>query len=558
MKTLKAVLTLTGSIWLLSSCGGGTGGASPISSRQLELAPALPVSEVANVAPGGPLEPADAFRLLTQATYGPTLEDISHAGALGTDAWINEQMQQPATFMSEGLSRANSQQWNEFVNVWWRHAIEANDQLRQRVAFALSQILVVSATAGLDDEQAGLANYYDILVRHAFGNYRQLLEEVTLNPVMGQYLSMKGNRKPDPEENIQPDENYAREVLQLFSVGQVLLNEDGSPRLDAGGVPLPAYDQSTIENFARVFTGWHFANADDFRWSRTSDYISPMKPWEEHHDTDAKVLLRDKAIPAGMSAREELNAALDNIFNHPNVGPFIAKQLIQRLVTSNPSGQYIADVARVFNSNQAGERGSLASTIKAILAHKEARSGHLDNPDTFGKLKEPLLRVTQIWRAFEPETIPFEFNYGWVQNDLGQSPMNSPSVFNFFRPTFSQPGEIRDRGLVSPEFQIMDETSIIKMTNRLLANTLWSHNFKNDSGGQRIAIDITTEMDLEPDPEALLDHLNLLLLGGQMSLDLRFATLDLMEARNHPNAASQRVAEAIFLIASSPEAAVQR
>ena len=559
MLQTRSLIFLISCICFLGSCGGGVDNGTG-SSSELEpaIAPALPATEVANAAPDGPLNDADAFRLLEQATFGPTLIDIASAGAMGAEAWISEQMQMPATYLSDGLAAANSQKWNEYVNVWWRHAIQADDQLRQRVAFALSEILVVSADAGLGDEQFGLANYYDILLRNAFGNYRDLLEEVTLNPVMGEYLSMKGNRKPDPDENIQPDENYAREVLQLFSIGQVQLNNDGTARLDTEGVPLPSYDQTTIENFARVFTGWHFANADHFIWPQNTDYIAAMQPFEEYHDTDSKVLLNNTTLPPGQTARQDLDAALDNIFNHPNVGPFIARQLIQRLVTSNPSAQYVSDVATVFNSNQAGERGSLASTVKAILMHSEARSGHLANPDSFGKLKEPIIRIAQIWRAFEPATIPYEFNYSWVEDEVGQAPLNSPSVFNFFRPSYSQPGEIRDRGLVSPEFQIVDETSIINITSRLLANTIWSHNFKNDSSGQRIAIDITFEMELQPNRDELLDHLNLLLLGNQMSNELRNEISLQMDTRDYESAASQQVVEAIFLIASSPEAALQR
>jgi len=552
------VATVVSSVWLITGCAPGGDGATPLSSQPPAIAPALPDTEVANAISNDPLSPQDTFRLMEQATFGATLQALENAGKSGPEAWINEQMQMPTTYLSDGLAAANHREWNEYINVWWRHAIKADDQLRQRVAFALSQILVVSADAGgLGEQQFGLANYYDILLRHAFGNYRDLLQEVTLNPVMGHYLSMKGNQKPDPERNIQPDENYAREVLQLFSIGQVLLNENGTPMLDQGGVPLPAYDQNTIENFARVFTGWHFANADHFIWPQNKDYISPMEPWEQFHDKEAKTLLNGEIIPAGMSAREEVTAALDNIFNHPNVGPFIVKQLIQRLVTSNPSGDYVRDVARVFNRNQAGERGSLASTIKAILMHREARQGHIDNPDTFGKLKEPLIRMTQIWRAFEPKSIPRDFSYSWVERELGQAPLNSPSVFNFFRPNYSQPGDIRDRGLVSPEFQIMDETSIIKVTSRLLASTIWSHNFKHDDQGKRIVIDIDREMDLEPDRDDLLDHLDLLLLGGRMSPELRFEINQLMDARDYDNAASQRVVEAIFLIVSSPEAALQ-
>ncbi len=557
--TIKTrTLGLAGLLWALSGCGGGGEGAVALKSQVPASAPALPATEVANAAPDNPLSAVDAYRLLAQSTFGPQLDDILLATGEGPESWINQQMQLPAVFLSDGLRKANSDRWNEYVNVWWRQAIQAEDQLRQRVAFALSEILVVSAHDGLSEEQFGLANYYDILLRNAFGNYRDLLGEVTRNPVMGEYLSMKGNRKPDAAENIQPDENYAREILQLFSIGQVLLKEDGTPELDGDGVPLPAYDQTTIENFARVFTGWHFANAEHFRWPENKDYLAPMQPWPDYHDTGPKTLLRGLELPAGQSAEEDLRAALDNIFNHPNVGPFISKQLIQRLVTSNPSNEYVRDVAAVFNQNAAGVRGSLASVVKAILMHQEARLGHLEYPHTYGKLKEPLIRLTQLWRAFEPETIHYDFNYGWAGHELGQAPLNSPSVFNFFRPDFSQPGEIQDSGLVSPEFEILDESSIITITSRLLANTLWAHNFKNDADAERIIIDISREMNMEPDLDVLLDHLDLLLLGGRMSAELRSEVEYLMSERNYNGAASQRVVEAIFLIATSPEAAVQQ
>ncbi|ASJ76493.1 DUF1800 domain-containing protein [Granulosicoccus antarcticus] len=558
MTIIKRTISLAGLLCVLTGCGGGGDGAVALQTREPASAPALPATEVANAAPDTPLSDQEAYRLLEQGTFGPRIEDIQLASGQSPESWINQQMQLPAIYLSDGLHNADSERWNEYVNVWWRQAIQADDQLRQRVAFALSQILVVSAHDGLGDEQFGLANYYDILLRNAFGNYRDLLSEVTRNPLMGEYLSMKGNRKPDLAENIQPDENYAREILQLFSIGQVLLNEDGTPQTDAEGVPLPAYDQTTIENFARVFTGWHFANAEDFRWPKNKDYLSPMEPWSEYHDTDAKTLLGGVELAAGQSAEADLNAALDNIFNHPNVGPFISKQLIQRLVTSNPSDGYVRDVTAVFNQNAIGERGSLGSVIKAILMHTEARQGHLQEPDTFGKMKEPLIRMTQLWRAFEPETIHYNFNYGWAGHELRQAPLGSPSVFNFFRPDFSQPGEIRSNGLVSPEFEILDESSVITITSRLLASILWSHNFKNDADSERMIIDISREMDLEPDIDALLDHLDLLLLGGRMSFELRAEVEYLMSERSYDGAASQRVVEAIFLIATSPEAAVQR
>ncbi len=555
MKHFLPCLIIGGCTWLLSACAPGDTSFTS-STQPPAIAPALPISEVANAVDGGPMAPQEAFRLLEQASFGPTLNDIGFVGTEGANIWIDQQMQLPATFMSDGLAQSNSEKWNEYINVWWRNAVTADDQLRQRVAFALSQILVVSADDGLGDEQFGLANYYDILLRHSFGNFRNLLEDVTLSPIMGEYLGMKGNRKPAAEENIQPDENYAREALQLFSIGQVLLNDDGTPVIDTDGIPLPSYTQTTIENFARIFTGWHFANADHFIWPQNSDYISPMEPWEQFHDTDAKILLQGEKVAAGLSARQDLDIALDNIFNHPNVGPFLSKQLIQRLVTSNPSAQYVSDVTAVFNNNSQGVRGSLASTVKAILMHSEARLGHLDNADEFGKLKEPLIRMTQLWRAFAPDSIPSSFDYSWVEDQLEQALLSSPTVFNFYRPDFSLPGEINDRGLVSPEFQIVDESSIIKMTSKLLSASVYSHNY-NTANTQTITIDIEREMQLEPNPDELIEHLNLLLLGGRMSIALKDEVKELMSTRVHVGAESLRVTEAIFLIVTSPEAALQ-
>ncbi len=556
MKT-RIIILLPILIMLLAGCGGGTGNTTG-STAAPAIAPALPATEVNNAAPDNPMSKEEAFRLLEQTSFGATLKDIDAISGKGPEFWLDDQMSKPATFMSDGLRQSKNDRWNEYINVWWRHAVNADDQLRQRVAFALSEIFVISSADGLGDEQPGLANYYDILLRHSFGNYRELIEEITLNPVMGEYLSMKGNHKPDPEENLRPDENYARELLQLFSIGLSLLNDDGTTINDADGVPLPTYDQDIVEAFAHVFTGWHFANADHFRWPQNKDFINPMVAWPEYHDTGEKKILNGKVIPAGQTAEEDLADALDNIADHPNVGPFIVKHLIAKLVTSNPSKQYVRDVVQVFNSNSNGERGNLGSTVKAILMHKEARQGHIENPDTFGKTKEPLLRITQMWRAFEPnDGIHPDFNYAWVSDELQQAPLASPTVFNFFTPDFSQPGRIRDMGLVSPEFEILDESSMISLTSRVLANSLWSHNYKVAGDGHRIAINIDREMEMEHDRELLLDHLDLLLLGGRMSPELRLEVSKLMDTRDYNNAASQRIAEAIFLIMSSPEAAVQ-
>ncbi len=558
---LRAVL-IGSALATLIGCGTAdettynTGSASS-SAAVPGLGAALPATEVENAFEDGPLNQRQAFRLVEQSTYGFRMEDLNRA-AEGANAWIDYQMQQPVTWLLPTFRSIDSGLWNEHVNAWWRNSIEADDQLRQRVAFALSEIFVVSGTNGLGGHREGLANFYDIFLKNAFGNYRTLLEEVTLNPIMGEYLSMKGNHKPVPEENIRPDENYAREVLQLFSIGLVQLAPDGTPILDEDGIGVPTYTQETIEAFAHVFTGWHFANADHFRWPKKEDYMSPMEPWEAFHDKGSKALLNGFVVPAGQDARTDLDMALNNIFNHPNVGPFISEQLIQRLVTSNPTRQYVQDVAAVFNSNRNGERGNLGSVIKAILMHQEAREGHERSPDTFGKLKEPLLRMTQLWRAFQPTRIQKEFNYSWAANELGQAPFQSPSVFNFFRPDYSHPGPIADADLVSPEFEIHNESSIIAITNRLLHSSIWGHNYKADLHSQNIAIDITDEMQLEPDHNALIDHLDLLLLGRRMSDELRAEVQQLMSERNGEGNASLRVAEAIFLIMSSAEAAVQK
>jgi len=550
--TLAATLVIT----LTAGCGVGVEGQA--SGRNPAKAAAIAAALAAPDSPAVTRAKNDAKRFLDQATFGPTLTDINHVNEIGVAAWVDEQMQLPATLMLPAMRQIKDHRWNEYVNVWWRHAVTAEDQLRQRVAFALSELFVVSARDGLGDEQLGLSNYYDILVRNAFGNYRDLLQEVTLSPIMGEYLSMKGNHKPDPERSIRPDENYARELLQLFSIGLVKLNDDGSVVTDKSGTPVPTYNQDTVEAFAHVFTGWNFPGADDFLWPSETDYISPMVAYPGYHAGREKTLLRGRVLPQGQSPEKDLTQALNNIFNHPNVGPFISQQLIQKLVTSNPSAQYIKDITSVFNANESGERGSLGSVVRAILLHDEARRGHLDNPTTFGKLKEPLLRVTALWRAFEPDRFPANFNYAWVGTELGQSPLNSPSVFNFFTPFYSLPGEIQDRGLMSPEFEILDESSIITLTNRMLANSIWSHNYQYESDEYRLALNIDLEVALEQKGrERLLSHLDMLLLGGRMSDALRQELRTLMNQYDYDSGGPQRVIETIFMIVSSPAAAVQ-
>ena len=497
-----------------------------------------------------------AARFLQRATFGPTLSDIAHLRQLGYTAWIAEQMQKPATFLLPVTREHNPPRWAEHVNSWLINSTTADDQLRQRVAFALSQFFVVSDQNGLGDQQAALANYYDILVANSFGNFRDLMEQVTLSPIMGDYLSMKGNQKPDTEKGIRPDENYARELLQLFSIGLVQLELDGTVVLDDNDVPVATYDQQVVEAFAHVFTGWHFKDVENWNYPKVKDWYAPMQAYQDRHDQGEKTLLNGAVLPAGQSAEKDLEDALDNIFNHPNVAPFFAQHMIRQLVTSNPSSAYIARVATAFNNDGSGIRGNIAAVVAATLLDDEALNGYQQNPQTFGKLREPLIRLTSLWRAFDARLINSKFTYGWLRNRFNQAPLQAPSVFNFFSPSFSQSGVIRDMNLVSPEFQIHDESSIIELTSAMLAHSIWQ-NTESVSDADLALIDITGLMLLDGQREALFELLGKLTLAKPPSAGLLTQANKLLDARK--NASSEtRTEEMLFLFISSPEAAVQR
>ncbi len=500
---------------------------------------------------------ADAARLLTQATFGPTMAQINRTVGMAYEAWIDEQLQKPTSLQLPKLQAlTTSPQQSDRVDAWWQNVINGEDQLRQRVAFALSEIFVVSDRETLSNRPEALAYYYDLLAEHALGNFRELMEAVTLSPAMGEYLSMLGNEKPDPVRNIRPDENYARELMQLFTIGLVQLNLDGTEKRDSQNQPIPTYDQAIIEGFAHVYTGWTFAGSPRFR-NPVRNYLAQMEPFEDFHDVGEKRLLNGVVLRAGQNARDDLKAALDNIFTHANVAPFISKQLIKRLISSNPSPAYVARVASVFNDDGRGVRGDLAAVVKAILLDNEARFGHLDFQG-FGKLKEPLLRQAALWRAFAAAAANGRYLYANPDRDFGQAPLRSPSVFNFFEPDYQQPGPIADRGLVSPEFQITNETTIVTTTNRLYVNAVLRYVGRvANPGPADILLDIEREKAMASDPPTLIDHLNLLLMSGQMSAEMRNELIDVIEGIALGDG-SQRVVEAIYLIVSSPEFAVQK
>lgn len=526
---------------------------------------------------------AQAARLLQQATFGPTLRELDRVQQLGIAAWIDDQMTNvPATlhrpYMEQIYADFNGprtdltylySEMDDFIfgnnctTPFARAALSGPDQLRQRVAFALSQICVISRRdPNLENKPLAVADYYDIFVRNAFGNYYDILREVTLHPVMGRYLSHIGNQKARPEINQYPDENYAREVQQLFSIGLWELNPDGARQLDAFGQPIPTYGNAEITEFARVFTGLWFGGQTwgNNGWS-DDDSSVPMQMWAEKHDFGAKTLLHGFTIPARAPTVEngmrDIDDALHCLFEHPNTGPFIGRQLIQFLVTSNPSSNYVARIAAKFANDGTGKRGNLAAVVKAILLDEEARDARwfLGAPE-FGRLKEPVHRAMAIARAgnIGRYTNLLWWTWGDFNAAAFQEPTYSPSVFNFFRPSYQPPGLLTQAGLVGPAFQITDSYSSISFPNKL-----WeiaedglayysSYNFPPDYA------------DLLPvsgDAGALVDQVNLLFCGGSMSA----ATRDnLMNAVNQVASYDRllRIRLAVYLAATCPEGAVQR
>jgi uncharacterized protein (DUF1800 family) len=542
---LRHVLAICALLAALAGCGGGAPGGG--------TAPPPPPPPV--------VTKAEAFRFLNQATLGATESEAARVINLGYEGWITEQLERPASLELphvQSLPRPVivSDLQRDRIDVWFRNALRGNDQLRQRMAFALSEILVVSQVGALDDAPYALASYYDLLATRAFGNFRDLLETVTLHPAMGVYLSMLGNQKPNAAANIRPDENYARELMQLFSIGLVELNDDGTTRRDTNNRPIPAYTQPVIEAFAHVYTGWNYAGAVSFLQAERTDQnqVQPMQLYPDFHDTGSKRLLGNTTLPAGQSGAQDLDGALDNIFAHANVGPFLATRLIQRLVGSNPSPAYVARVVTRFNNNGSGVRGDLAAVVRAILLDTEART--VANAATAGKLKEPLLRITQFWRAYNGQAANGSYAAGNPATLLGQGPLQSPSVFNFFSPFYSPPGELRAAGLVAPELQIANE-----FLNTVFVDIVFDQCFNKNSESQNlepedVKIDISAELGVAANTTSLIDMVAGKLLGGVISSALRTEVAGMVD-RIPSTDGTSRAAETIYFIVTSPEFALQ-
>ncbi len=465
------------------------------------------------------LTAVESSRLMAQATFGADHAEIDRVAVMGTSAWLDEQFALPRTQSHVDWLRAQGVEVfdNRFSSgqidyTLWRKFLSSPDQLRQRMVYALSQIFVVSTDA-MDGywPQFSLSSYVDILETHAFGNFRNLLEAVTLSPAMGDYLSMRGSRKA--EGSRQPDENYAREVMQLFTIGLVQLNADGTPRL-TNGRTTDTYGQADVTGLSRVFTGWDRVPAGNEIEQSAQQLLTPLVNTANRHESGSKVFLGTN-IAANTSATDSLRIALDALFNHANVGPHIGRQLIQRLVTSNPSPAYVASVSAAFANNGSGVRGDLKAVLRAVLTHAEARQVNAARSNNgYGKLREPVLRFTQWARASKANSASGQWRLGSLSDPaqrLGQSPLRSPSVFNFYRPGYVPPNTtIATASRVAPEFQITTESSVAGYLN-FMQNAIATTSGVN---GTDILPNYSAWLPL--DPTALTDQANLVLAAGQL------------------------------------------
>jgi len=542
--------------------------------------------------------PQDASRFLNQATFGATDADIHHLSLIGYQSWLDEQFGTPQTLMTPGVEQAlivNTQpacatgdlkcnaalfmqnnQGRQYVeNAFWQQSLSAPDQLRQRVAYSLHEMLVISmASTGVENMPRGAAHYYDTLAADAFGNFRQLLEDVTLNPMMGVWLAMQGNDKGNASTD--PDENYAREVMQLFTIGLYQLNDDGTQKLDSTGKPIPTYSNTDVMGLAKVFTGFSWnvpGNTSDAAWSNCCLYVAPgqgedllpMQSYPAHHSTAQKDFL-GVTIGAGSSdPNADLKVALDTLFNHPNLPAFFSKQMIQHMVTSNPSTAYVSRVAAVFKDNGQGVRGDLKAVITAILMDPEARdtAAGAINPK-FGKVREALIRYTHWARAFTAQSRTGAYWMGSTEDPiwgLGQMTLRSPTVFNWFAPGYVPPGtSIEQAGLTAPELQMTNVSSVVGYLN-FMQTAVGS----DSTNGFDIFSSYAAELNLAANPGALVDRINLLLMAGGMDSTLYSQILSAVSAIPIPAADQNaidaalgaRVRTAVFLTMASPSYCAQ-
>jgi uncharacterized protein (DUF1800 family) len=512
---------------------------------------------------------ADAARFLEQATFGPAVAEANRVLSIGFDAWLNEQFAMPTT----GYNNLVQLQAGQFVNYprklqFFRNAMTAPDQLRQRVAWALSQIVVaanIGEQDGTGNPTAMVQQYQDILLRNAFGNYRTLLREMSVSPIMGTYLTLVNSQRANPTTGLQPDENYARELWQLFTIGTFRLNPDGTVMLDGQGRPLETYTIAEIQESARALTGWNYAPAagqPNMGNNNPLNPFAPMIPNAANHDTGSKTLLSFQAgqpgqvVPANQTVDQDLTSVIDNAFNHPNVGPFIGRQLIQHLVTSNPSPAYVARITAVFNNNGQGVRGDLRAVVRAILLDPEARGNSKVDP-AYGRLREPAIFLTTLFRNLNCNG----GMWGIPQRNrmLGQDVFSPPSVFSYYQPDFRV--VVNGQSILAPPAQILTTSTIIARLNLLndfLFGTIQPGGDPNPVGSPNTSVvfDFAPWDQRAANPDTLVDALNEALMHNSMSTQMRTTVRDAVAGISNNN--RLRVQTAIYIIASSMQYQVQR
>ena len=519
---------------------------------------------------------ADRARFLLQAQFAATPAEVAAVAALGYEGWLTEQFNLP---QSQGgydwlVASGNTDPFRgEFFfpmpadYMIWRQLIASPDQVRMRMALALSEMFVVSTNV-MDAFWPGsfMGAYWDVLTKNAFGNFRTLLEDLTLNPAMGRYLNMRGSVKEDPATGRLPDENYAREVMQLFTIGLNQLNLDGSVKLNSQGTPLDTYTQSDVSNLARVFTGYDYDNTGVTQTLTTfqpypipsPQYARSRMAFDASKHSNLSATFLGVTVPANTAGPVALRIALDTLFNHPNVGPFFAKQMIQRLVTSNPSPAYVARVATAFNNNGAGVRGDMKAFWKAVLLSPEAR--RLPRAGG-GKVREPMIRAVQWARTFRATSVSGNWTiYDQSSSDYGlsQSPLRAASVFNFFRPGYVPPRTaMAAAGLVAPEFQIHNESSTVAYLNYLA-------DWVGDAFGYgEIKPNYSELLPLAADAPALVRWLSLYLSASQLSAGTVDAIVNSLSGlvvvpSSSDNTKLQRIYAAVLLVMAGPEYIVQK
>lgn len=532
-----------------------------------------------------------ASRFLSQATLGYNFTDIEDVSNRGIEDWIDDQLGKPIpftlkdkvkfyhNFIKTGLNNpAAGQSYRCWSYAWWQYHMTSSDFLRQRIALALSELLVISDKSAFGSNSYALSSYYDVLLNRAFGNYRDILQDVTYHASMGIYLTYLNNPKSNPATNTFPDENYARELMQLFTIGTSMLNMDGTMIYDTAMVPIPTYNNNDIAEFSKIFTGLSWQDRTTFNRSAANDtsYTLPMKMFNTSHQAGQKFLLNAFVVPDRnpVDGNADITDALNNLFNHQNIAPYVSKFLIQRLVTSNPSPSYVERVANVFVNNGSGVRGDMKAVIKAILLDVEAKACDSGNEVDFGSLREPFVRYIQLNKALDVSTISGNFrnDMDYVYRYVGQKPLTSPSVFNFFQQNYQPIGPLEDADIFGPEFQITNAQTIMGYVNGLyrfvvqenIADEydLFTNEDDNTYLNEVSTIDISDELLLGDNDKLhmLLDRLNLLFAQGR----LNDASINIIKQAllQYPVSTTtekrDRVKLAMYLVLTSPEYLINR